>query len=503
MTTIPNWLHQRAYLTPDRLALKFDKQRWSFGELDQRVSWVARRLIGHGLQAGDRVAMLMRNGPDLVVLVHALTRIGAVLVPLNFRLTPAELVWQLGDVQAKTLIYDQHSMMGSIAEINRKLPRLHLVSMSNEPIEIAVSFHEAPDAQDPLMDHIDLDATHSIVYTSGTTGKPKGAKLTYGNLWWSATGSALNLGIHADDVWLAVLPLFHVGGLSILIRTVMYGNAAIIHQSFDAAAVNRAIDEEQVTIISVVSTMLQRMLEERGGQPYPPTLRCVLIGGGPAPQPLLEACVERNVPVVQTYGLTETASQIATLAPEDALRKLGSAGKPLFHSELRIEDEDRVLAPGEVGEIVVRGPTVFPGYVERPTATLELNTTDWLHTGDLGYLDEDGYLYVVSRRNDLIISGGENIYPAEVEAVLLAHPAIEEAGVIGVPDDEWGQVPAAAIKFYLDQSVSMEELHAFCAERLAHYKVPVHFWTVEWLPRNAAGKLLRNMLMEDWDKRHP
>jgi O-succinylbenzoic acid--CoA ligase len=234
--------------------------------------------------------------------------------------------------------------------------------------------------------------------------------------------------------------------------------------------------------------MLQRMLDERGQRPYPATLRCVLLGGGPAPQPLLEACAARGVPVVQTYGLTESASQVATLAPADALRKLGSAGQPLLPTELRIASAN----PGDVGEIVVRGPTVMRGYFNQPEQTAQALRDGWLHTGDLGYLDGEGYLYVVSRRQDLIISGGENVYPAEVESVLLAHPAVEEAAVVGLADARWGQVPAAAVKLRAGMAASEAELIDFSRARLAGYKIPQQVRFVAALPRNAAGKLLRD-----------
>jgi O-succinylbenzoic acid--CoA ligase len=348
---------------------------------------------------------------------------------------------------------------------------------------------------------------HTVIYTSGTTGRPKGALLTYGNHWWSAIGSALNLGTHDDDCWLAILPLFHVGGLSILMRGVIYGVRVIVHDAFDPAAANTAIDHEGVTIVSVVSAMLGRMLDERGDRPYPSTLRCVLLGGGPAPLPLLERCARHGVPVVQTYGLTETCSQVATLAPADALRKLGSAGKPLLPTEVRIErlDGSGGTAPaGEPGEIVVRGPTVTPGYLGRTDATAAALRDGWLHTGDAGYVDAEGYLYVVDRREDLIISGGENVYPAEVEAILLAHPAIAEAGVTGLADPRWGQVPVAAIVPRpggpLWGSLDEAAVLAFCAERLARYKVPVRVRFVPALPRNAAGKLLRRELRDDWSR---
>ena len=317
------------------------------------------------------------------------------------------------------------------------------------------------------------------MYTSGTTDRPKGAILTYANHWWSAIGSVLNLGLLPDDRWLACLPLFHVGGLSILLRSVICGFTAVVHLRFDAREVNRAIDEQGVSMVSVVSAMLDRMLAERGGRPYPSTLRCILLGGGPAPLPLLERAVQAGAPVVQTYGLTETASQVVTLAPEHALTKLGSAGKPLMGSQIRIDDD---------GEIHVVGPTVSPGYLHRPPRD------GWLRTGDLGYLDNEGYLYVLDRREDLIISGGENIYPAEVEATLIAHPAVREAGVIGLADAEWGRRVAALVVLEPGQTATPEELIAFCRMRLAGYKVPRRIAFRESLPRNAAGKLLRRDL---------
>ena len=277
-----------------------------------------------------------------------------------------------------------------------------------------------------------------------------------------------------------------------------------MQEAFDPAGVNRAIDEEGITIVSVVGVMLARMLEERGERPYPDTLRCVLVGGGPVARPLLEECARRGVPVVQTYGLTEAASQVVTLAPEDALRRIGSAGRPLFTTEVRVEGEDgRALAPGTAGEIVVRGPTVTPGYLNDPEATDRLLRDGWLRTGDIGELDSDGYLYVLDRRDDLIVSGGENVYPAEVEEVLRSHPAVLDAGVVGLADERWGQTVAATVALRAGAEVGEEALLAFCRSRLASYKTPARLRFVERLPRNAAGKLLRHALREEWSTEGP
>jgi O-succinylbenzoic acid--CoA ligase len=513
---MPEWLRQRARLTPNRIALNADEGAYTFGELDAIVDEAAVELQGAGVRAGDIVALLAGNGTGFVATVHACARIGAVLMPLNLRLTSSELRWQLEDAAAKHLVYD-----GANAEVARNLGgsltnlRLHNIEglvgrpstgsgrtgLGTAPSMPRVSTRDTPTPQtsDPLTTNnqqppstLDLDSLATIVYTSGTTGRPKGAMLSYGNHFWSATGSALNLGLLPEDRWLACLPLFHVGGLSILYRSVIYGITAVVHHGFDAVRVNDAIDHDGVTIVSVVAAMLQRVLDGRDGRPFPSTLRCMLLGGGPAPEPLLRRCEALGVPVAQTYGLTETASQVATLAPEDALHKLGSAGKPLFPMDLRIvRDDDTPCAADEPGEIVVRGPSVTAGYLNRPEETARALRGGWLHTGDIGRLDAEGYLYMLDRRDDLIVSGGENVYPAEVEAALQAHPDVVDAGVYGVDDARWGAVPVAVAVLREGASASEEALLLFLRERLAGYKVPSRVRFADELPRNAAGKLLR------------
>jgi len=345
---------------------------------------------------------------------------------------------------------------------------------------------------------LDLAAAHSVIYTSGSTGSAKGARLTYGNYWWGALGSAMNLGVHADDRWLACLPFCHVGGLSILLRSVIYGTTAVIHDGFDPIRVNRAIDEDRVTIVSVVATMLRRMLGERGARPYPSSLRCVLVGGGPVPLPLLEECARRDLPVAQTYGLTEAASQVTTLAPADAWRKRGSAGSPLIHMDVAIASENNLLPAGEVGEILVRGPSISPGYVgESGTAA---DAQGWFHTGDLGRMDAEGFLYVLGRRDDVIVSGGENVHPAEVETALESHPAVAEVCVTGVPDPEWGHVVAAVLRLREGAKVNESELRDYVRGSLAPFKVPRRFHFTGEFPRTAAGKIRRREVAE-WFRR--
>ncbi|MBV9282729.1 MAG: o-succinylbenzoate--CoA ligase [Chloroflexi bacterium] len=475
----PDWLRRRAGLTPERPALLFGDQVWTWAELDRRVDRLAGALADLGAGRESRVGALLRNGPRYVELVHALMRLGSTIMPLNTRLTAAEIAWQVEDVRAGLLIHDEH--YEGVAR------SLQVSGLRTVPLEsVGRRKPEGTDDEPPA----GLSSVHAIMYTSGTTGRPKGAMLTYGNHWWSALASARNLGMREEDRWLLCLPMFHIGGLTILLRGVLYGMPVVLHPSFDEREVNRAIDGG-VTIVSLVPTMLQRVLDIRRQTPLPSTLRCVLLGGGPAGPSLLEACRERGVPVVQTYGLTETASQVATLAPADALRKLGSAGKALSGTEIRIEREGLPLPAWEVGEIVVRGPTVMAGYFGRPDATQRALRDGWLHTGDLGYVDSEGYLYVVDRRDDLIITGGENVYPSEVEAVLLAHPAVEMALVVGIPDETWGQTVAAAVKLKEGAAAGASELLALCRERLAGYKVPRRLRFVDDLPRTASGKLLR------------
>lgn len=475
--TMPDWLGQRAAALGDRLALIAGDERLTFAELDLRVTQTARRLAGLGVAAGVRVGLLLRNGAPFVVLTHALVRLGAVMVPLNTRLAAPEVVWQLAGSRAAFLVHD-HDLAPVAEAACRSVPGVASVSVR----DVA----RVREADVPLYDRIDLSALQGIIHTSATSGRPKGVMLSFGNHWWNAVASAFNLGLDRGDRWLAPLPLFHVGGLAILWRSVIYGIPAVVHEGFDPEAVNRAIDEEGVTIVSVVSTMLRRMLDARGERPYPPSLRCVLLGGGPAPASLLDRCARLGVPAAPTYGLTEAASQVATLLPHDLPRRPGSAGKALFPTEIKIEE----------GEILVRGPAVMLGYAGLPDETARALRGGWLHTGDLGFLDDEGYLYVTERREDLIISGGENVYPAEVEAVLMAHEGVEDAGVIGLPDAEWGQAVAAAVRLRPGVRLTEADVQIFCRDRLAGYKIPRRVWFVDDLPRSPSGKVIRRMLRD-------
>lgn len=510
LPNLPDWLAHRATTSEAREALVVGGRRWSYGELDAEVTRLARRLGALGVGAGDRIATLLHNGPVASMIVHAALRLGATLVPLNVRLSDEEIAWQAGDAGARLLVVEERTT--ALAERTRlALPNLPIVSVD--------TLDATPESMTEL--HLSHDPAHvlAIIYTSGTTGRPKGAMLTVGNFWWSAVGSALNLGADASDRWLACMPLFHVGGLSILLRAAIHGFAAVVHDGFDAHAVNRALHDEGVTMLSVVAVMLQRMLDANDGRAYPSTLRCVLAGGGPVPRPLLERCATLGVPVVQTYGLTETCSQIATLAPEDALRRIGAAGRPLYPNELRVvRTSGEEADAGEAGEIVARGPVVMAGYAGQPEATARALAGGWLHTGDIGHLDADGLLYLLDRRDDLIVTGGENVYPSEVEEALLAHRWVIEAAVIGLPDSQWGQRVVAVVRLgelsgATEHAVEgaadgtahgaapgadpRDVLKTHCRSRLGGYKVPREIRVVtEPLPRTASGKLRRRALRE-------
>lgn len=510
MVRMMHWLEKRAAITPERIALVTCDETLTFAALRERAQQMAHRLASLGLKQGDHIALLCNNSIQVPIMIHAIHYLGAVVVPLNTRLTSAEIAYQLEDARCAGVIFDegfQNTALDATTALQAKFTKPIL--MTTEELALLTNY----DTSTQLHTHIHLQDLHSIMYTSGTTGHPKGVMLSFDNHWSSAVGSALNLGLNDSDHWLACVPLFHVSGLSILMRSVIYGMTVTLHEAFDPRAVNDAIVHGGVTTVSVVSAMLSKIINEQT-ENYPAHFRCMLLGGGPAPQPLLEACRDRQIPVYQTYGMTETASQIVTLPPEYALSKLGSAGKPLFQAEVCIVSQDESgqrrekVEHGEVGEIYVRGPNVSRGYwagqsldhSEVHSVQLEAEhesdpLSGWLATGDIGYIDAEGFLYVLDRRSDLIISGGENVYPAEIEAVLLSHPSIAEAGVVGIPDDRWGQVPIAFVVMREGAIFSEKELLKYGADKLAKYKLPIKIHQANTLPRNATNKLLRRELL--------
>jgi O-succinylbenzoic acid--CoA ligase len=494
------WLRRRAAITPKRVAVEVGGVRLDFAELEARASALAAALYARDVRSGDIVAAALGNGLPFLELLHAVDRCGATLLPVNVRLAPRELAFQLGDSATRLLLHADDELAEVARATAAMAPGIEIASLT----AILEAGGEAPEDASPLHSapiRIDPSAPFAILYTSGTTGRPKGACLSRDNFLWSAVSSAFHIGAHPDDRWLACLPLFHVGGVSILLRSVLYGSAVSIHERFDPARVSRALDADAITHVSLTATMLQRLLDARGSQPAPRQLRCALLGGGPCPDALLERARALDFPIARTYGLTEAASQVATQPPSREVRHadVNEPLTPLLGTQLRIVDASGTdLASGGEGEIWVRSPTVMSGYVRDPSPADTALHNGWLRTGDIGSLDAAGRLRVLDRRSDLIVSGGANIYPAEVEAALIEHPAVAEVGVAGIEDAEYGRRPAAWwIAKPGTPAPSEPALRAFCRERLASYKVPVVFHRVEALPRNSAGKLLRQQLASE------
>jgi O-succinylbenzoic acid--CoA ligase len=502
-----DWLTARVHATPKALALIIGEERWTYGQLDKMVNGVCGRLLDAGVTPGQFVGVLLPNSLVYVCLIHALARLGAVLVPLNTRLTAVELQWQIEHAGCDLVLYSQETADKWLIVNDQWL----MVSDDwLQPASLTINHYQ-----------FTINHYQSIVFTSGTSGKPKGVPLTFSNHFHSAMASAYRLGALPDDLWLSCLPLYHVGGLAVIWRSCLYGTAVNLHPRFILENVNRALDALPITLISLVPTMLHRLLQTRTH--WPATLRLILLGGAAAtpelvtqanslPQKVFDAAtihhsqfiIHHSSPplIAPTYGLTEASSQVATMPPAEAAKKPGSVGKPLLFTSVEIVDENgRPLPPNEYGEIMVTGPTVMAGYFEDQRLKIEdwsastqssiFNPQSSFPTGDIGYLDEEGDLWIVQRRSDLIVSGGENVYPAEVENVLKGHTAVANACVVGIDDPEWGQKVAAMVQLRPGASLTETELVTFCRERLAGYKIPRLLRFTDALPQTASGKIAR------------
>lgn len=489
--TVPDWLGYHARTRPGRLAIDHADGSLTYAELLHESWSVAQQLHVVGVQANHRVGIAARHGLTYAKALHGIMQADAIAVPINLRLAPAEIAWQLQDAGVRVVLADT-AHVALVEDAWSRVPRLGVVL----DLQVSGTLPTTQQVATHQRREFTPAATQAIVYTSGTTGLPKGVQLTYDNHRAQALASAIQIGLDPSERWLAPMPLFHVGGLNVLMRSLIYGTTAVLHDRFIPEAVNKALTQDRITILSVVPTMLKQMLLEPDRPDYGEALRCVLLGGSAAPEGLLRQCQAERIPVAQSYGMTETDSQVATLHPDDGVRKLGSSGKPLFPSAMRIVVDGREAGVDESGEITVKGPTVTTGYWQNPDATANAIRAGWLYTGDVGRMDAEGYLYVLDRRQDLIVSGGENVYPAEIERVLLTHPGVREAGVVGVPDEVWGQVPVAFVVAADGVSLSTEALRAFCLRELASYKVPKHIYWRSELPRNASGKLLRRLLVQ-------
>lgn len=507
------WRQELDRPAADREALVFEGRTLSFAELGDEVDGFGQELDAHGLSTGTRVGLLAPPSVEGVALIHALLDRGIVMVPMNLRWTRDELRFALESAGIDWLVIaDASESLATDLAQQAGCGILRLVGSTTRtgvvtPIQPRFERMRAPAPEKLGRPRLRRDSelpddAALLLFTSGTSGRPKAALLTLGNLRASAEASIAHLGSQPNDRWLCCMPLFHIGGLSILIRGALAGTSVVLHPGFDAERVNRALDEERISRVSLVAAMLMRLLDVRGNARAPDGLRLVLLGGGPASQELLGRAHALGYPLAPTYGLTEAASQVATRPPGRSLTAgadgrvdLAAGLEPLPGTEIRIVDTDgKPVASPAVGEIEVRGPTVMQGYWGDPEATARAFREGWLATGDIGNVDAMGGLRVLDRRSDLIVSGGENVYPAEVESVLVQHPSIVEAGVVGIPDVAYGERPRAYVVVAEGHDLDLGDVLEFCRDRLARYKWPDELVLLDTLPRTASGKLLRREL---------
>jgi O-succinylbenzoic acid--CoA ligase len=482
-----SWLLQRADQTAGATALESEGDAWTFATLADRARRASAYVVAAAPPPDAPVALLMSGGAEFAAWFHAVALAGRAVLPLNTRLTTDEIHAQLADAGVALLVGESGD--GRLDALAGRAPAMQL--------RAAPSLSMLPRPTGPLPgETFDIEAPLVVLFTSGTTGRAKGACLSWKNFEASANAAMDTLGPAVAGRWLACMPLFHVGGLSILIRSVLFGGPVRLQRRFDAAAVSDALDAEDVAGVSLVPTMLSRLLDHRAGRRAPASLRVLLLGGAAAAPELVGRALEAGYPVCPTYGLTEATSQVATAPPPRQGSRAPSAMRALPGVEIRIVAGDRELPPETAGEITVRGPNVMRGYLNDLPATARALRGGWLWTGDIGYLDSDGALHVLDRRDDLIVSGGENVYPAEIEAVLHEHPGVSEVGVAGVPDRDLGARVAAWVVKKAGAAVDAAALEHFCRSRLAGYKRPREFRFVDILPRTTGGKLQRRSLVD-------
>ena len=464
-----NWLLKQAATQPNQIAIDDGNERLSFAELKKQVEVLVGK-IDH-LNPGSRVGLLATNTLMSYKLSLAIMCSGRTIVWLNWRLAGEELERQIKDSGLQLCLVENSLWRSGMTDPFKSYSAFLITSA--DPGELIPVFKS--------------NWVASIMYTSGTTGRPKGVLQTFGNHFYSAVSSALNLGLSSADKWLCVAPIFHISGFSIIMRGLIYGMTVRLVEKFRAEELERILANETVTIMSVVPFMLKKLIQQQNktNTHYNSAFRCMLLGGGTIDRETLEICLQRSIPVVQCYGMTETCSQIVALRSVDALLKLGSVGQPLFSTQLKLSKD---------GEILLKTPALTPGYLNLPNKLPSKMIDGWYRTGDIGHLDKEGYLYIDGRADEMLISGGENIFPQEVEQVYQRYPQINEVAVVGQNDSVWGQVPVAFV--VSDRRLSTTKLMNYGYEHLARYKVPQHYIFVSELPKNASGKIRRFMLRE-------
>jgi fatty-acyl-CoA synthase len=495
-----DWIAHHAGRRPDKVAvhdLAIDRTL-TYRQLDRRIARVAAALRSMGVGRGDRVAILAHNCAEFFELQFACGRLGAIMVPLNWRLAGPELEYILGDCAPKVLIADR-AFAAAVAALRRR--GLEPAVLDLEPGDPASGYERAlaGAGDDFEPETVALSEPSTIMYTSGTTGHPKGAIITHQMTFFNVVNLGVPALITPQTVQLVVLPLFHTGGLNCYANPVLHaGGTLLVMKAFDPGDALTVIDDPRRGVthfFGVPAPYLFMMQHPKFQSCDLSRLQIAGVGGAPCALPILETWAARGVPLVQGYGMTETSPSASMLDATDAIRKVGSAGKPMLHTEVRIVDDGgRDVAPGAVGELWTRGPNITPGYWNKPEATAAAFTDGWLHTGDAARFDDEGFIYIVDRWKDMYISGGENVYPAEVENVLYQLPEIAEAAVIGVPNERWGEVGMVVAALKPGATLSERQVIDHCFGKLARFKQPQHVRFVDALPRNATGKVLKREL---------
>lgn len=488
MTLELDWLARWNLYAPESVALKDGEtgREFTYAELYRRANRIARVLkTKFGVDRWDRVACLAQNELDYISLFFATQRLGAILVPVNFRFTGSEVSHIVRDSGAKLVVVED-PFAGALSALKTNQWRFEdMIEVAGGADVPPVEF--VPQPEDAAM----------ILYTSGTTGFPKGAVISFRMMFWNSINTGLRLNLTQNEVVLTFLPLFHTGGWNVLTTPCLHrGAKVVLLKKFDAELILRLTASEKVTVLFGVPTTMDFLSRSRDfAKTDLSSIRYAIVGGEPMPLPLIETWEKRGIPVRQGYGLTEFGPNVFSLNEADSRRKMGSIGFPNFYIEARVVDESgRQVGPDEVGELVLRGPTAMSGYWNNPKATGEIMRDGWLHTGDLVRKDAEGYFYVVGRKKEMYISGGENVYPAEVEKVMRAIPGIREVAVVGVPHQRWGECGKAFVSFEEGRSLTVEEMRDHCLAHLAKFKVPMEYMIMKELPKTESGKIAKKLL---------
>ncbi|MEO0435636.1 MAG: long-chain-fatty-acid--CoA ligase [Pseudomonadota bacterium] len=478
------------------------QRRLTFSELNRRANKIAHALAGLGLQHGDRVALLAHNGYQFVESFFGAAKPGFVVMPLNWRLTADELAFILKDGGAKALIFDEAfaETVCQLRERRDEVPSIeHWITVGDEVPDFATPYELFIDGHSEVEPAQIADAGDNlfIMYTSGTTGLPKGVVHTHETMFWAVINLLVTSDNQTDDRYLVMLPMFHVAALGPTIGSTYRGNTIVIMREPNPATIWEVIEKEQINTSLAVPALLNFMLQVPERSQYDhSSMRCMITGAAPASTATLQAYIDLGIEIHQAYGLTENCGCGCLITGKDSLERVGSTGKAFVHAEVRIVNEEGATQPaGVAGEVLIRGRHVMKEYWNRPDATAETLRDGWLYTGDIAIADEDGFITICDRKKDMIISGGENIYPAEIEAILIQHPDVLDAAVIGEPSEKWGESPLAVV-VGKDGGPSEEAVLSFCAGKLARYKQPARIEVVDVIPRNPSGKILKRVLRD-------